>query len=55
MNEETNDNSEITIHICGIQCEHQWDGPEFEEDGWVSVSCSKCGELAINVSMREGP
>lgn len=46
----------ITAITCGPQCadgkeEHQWDGPVVELERGASVSCSKCGKLAIEVSM----
>jgi hypothetical protein len=44
---------EITVFVCGKKCEHVWDGPMVEFDGGESVTCSKCGEWAINVSMME--
>ena len=50
----------ITLHICGSKkCKHVWDGPEvsFKTDGGGSggtVTCSKCGEWAINHSMMAG-
>lgn len=51
----------ITVFVCGgKRCEHAWDGPQVEltqeEHGMNggTRSCSKCGELAINVSMMEG-
>ncbi len=48
--------SEITVHVCGVKCEHVWDGPEVEfmDGGGRSATCSKCGAWAINVSMMEG-
>jgi len=47
---------EITIHVCGKKCDHVFDGPlvEFDEGYGVSTTCSKCGELAVNVCMWEG-
>ena len=45
----------ITIWTCGPGCrnngEHQWDGPVVKIDRGASSSCSKCGKLAIEVSM----
>jgi hypothetical protein len=46
----------ITAITCGPQCadgteEHQWDGPTVVIDHGGSVSCSKCGRLAIDVSL----
>lgn len=51
----------ITVAICGPgnqickcncpdSCEHVWDGPgvEFDEGRGGSVSCSRCGMLAID-------
>lgn len=41
---------EITVYVCGpSKCEHQWDGPmvELPNINAESVSCSKCGALAI--------
>jgi hypothetical protein len=49
--------SEITVHVCGVNCEHVWDGQvvEFEDGCGETASCSKCGELAINWAMRNLP
>lgn len=46
----------ITVHVCGVKCEHVWDGPqqEFDEGAGMTATCSKCGAWAINVSMMEG-
>jgi hypothetical protein len=49
-----------TTFTCGPQCidgkeEHQWDGPIVEFDNGSTASCSKCGELAIDVSLWELP
>ncbi len=45
----------ITAITCGPQCvdgkEHIWDGPEVKLENGGSSSCSKCGKLAIDVSM----
>lgn len=51
------DGREVTVHVCGVKCEHVWDGPMVEFDGGrgVTTTCSKCGEWAINVSLMEGP
>ncbi len=48
---------EITVHICNRKCEHDWSGPMYEsEDGLMSSrQCAKCGRLAIDVDMWEGP
>lgn len=42
---------------CGGPCEHDWDGVPYESeaDGMWSATCSKCGELAYNHSMRVLP
>jgi len=41
---------------CGDrQCDHDDDGPIVDLDGQgKSASCSKCGELAINISLMRG-
>jgi len=47
----------ITVFVCGKKtCEHEWHGPIYEsEDGLTcSATCSKCGEIAFNMSMWEG-
>lgn len=36
-------------------CQHQWDGPDYIEEGMVSVTCSRCGAPAIYHDMRVGP
>ena len=50
---------QFTVFNCGPQCkdggEHEWDGPLVELERGASVSCSKCGRLAIDVSLWEGP
>lgn len=50
---------EVTIHVCGPQCvdggEHKWDGPVVRLENGGSSSCSKCGKLAIDVSLWELP
>ncbi len=45
---------EVTVHICGVKCDHDWNGPWAVLDNAQSATCSKCGALAINVSMMEG-
>lgn len=47
---------EITVHVCGVKCDHIWDGPiqEFDEGRGMTATCSKCGALAVDVSMWEG-
>lgn len=51
---------QLTAFICGPQCadgkeDHSWDGPEVRLENGASVSCSKCGRLAIDVSLWELP
>lgn len=36
-------------------CQHIWDGPDFEDDNTVSVTCSRCGAPAIFHDMRCAP
>jgi hypothetical protein len=49
----------ITLFVCGLSCEHVFDGPIqplIDEDGehrGATATCSKCGALAINVSLME--
>jgi hypothetical protein len=49
----------ITAFVCGPQCkdggEHDWSGPTIELERGASVSCAKCGALAIDVSLWELP
>lgn len=33
------------------KCEHEWNGKEVEIEGGMSVTCRKCGMLAINHSI----
>lgn len=45
-----------TIFACGPQCidgkdEHSWDGPTVKLDNGGTASCSKCGKLAIDISL----
>lgn len=59
MEEHAEKKPEITAITCGPQCkgggEHQWDGPVVKLENGGSSSCSKCGALAIDVSLWEGP
>ncbi len=41
----------ITMHITP-KCEHDWTGPEVKIEHGSSVSCAKCGMLAIDDAMR---
>ena len=38
-------------------CQHVWDGPEYvsEDEGLVSVTCSRCEAVAAYHDMRCGP
>lgn len=38
-------------------CQHEWDGPQVEINGGqgMSVTCSRCGEIAMYHDMRCGP
>jgi hypothetical protein len=46
----------LTLSMCGPRdCEHKWDGPEVLFENGGSVSCSKCGMLAIDHAIWEGP
>lgn len=59
--------SEVQFHVHGSHgcycdcpdgpCQHDWDGPDWaSEDGCAgSVTCSRCGEIAMNHDMRNGP
>lgn len=49
------DEPEITVFVCGVKCDHVWDGPQADFDNGSTSTCSKCGAWAINVSMMEGP
>ena len=45
-----------TVFTCGPQCvdgkeEHSWDGPTVKLENGGTASCSKCGKLAIEVSL----
>jgi hypothetical protein len=46
---------EITVFVCGVKCEHVWVGPVVELDNGATLTCSKCGAWAIDVSLMEGP
>lgn len=51
---------ELTMHVCGPRCadgttNHQWDGPPVKLENGGTASCSKCGALAIDVSLWELP
>ena len=48
------DRKEVTVHICGVKCDHVWDGPEISFDGGESLTCSKCGLPAIDVACMDG-
>ena len=50
----------VEIWSCPPACEHQWDGAGVTESyegggGFSSAQCSKCGVLAIDASMWDGP
>lgn len=47
----------ITVHVCGVRCDHVWDGPivEFNDGCSMTSTCSKCGAWAINISVMELP
>ena len=50
----------VTVFTCGPQCSdgtenHQWDGPTVQLENGGTASCSKCGKLAIDVSLWELP
>ena len=38
-------------------CQHTWDGPDYEDqdEGLVSVTCSRCGAVAAYHDMRCAP
>lgn len=36
-------------------CQHVWDGPEYREECMSSVTCSRCGAVALYHDMRCGP
>jgi len=46
---------EIIVHVCGVKCDHVWNGPMVEFENGATTTCSKCGAWAINVSLMEGP
>ena len=51
---------QVTAFVCGPNvngCEHDSDGPivEIDEGRGASVSCSKCGSLAIHRAVWELP
>lgn len=53
------DEIQATTFVCGPQCvdgkeEHQWDGPTVKLENGGTASCSKCGKLAIDVSLWMG-
>lgn len=47
----------VTAFVCGRGCidakGHKWDGPVIELEHGASVSCSKCGQLAIDADLME--
>jgi len=45
--------NEIYAHVVP-KCDHVWDGKGVEFERGFSVSCSKCGMLAITYSMMSG-
>ncbi len=49
--------TEIIVHVCGVPCDHLWDGPvvEFVNKRGQLVTCSKCGECSINRRIGELP
>ena len=51
-----------TSHVDGCYCacpdgpcQHVWDGPDYEEGGMVSTTCSRCGAVAAYHDMRVLP
>lgn len=36
-------------------CQHIWDGPEYSEDNMSSVTCSRCGAVALYHDLRCAP
>lgn len=44
---------DITVIVCGVKCDHKWDGPVVTFKNGATVSCSKCGALAVDVSLLE--
>ena len=41
------DSGRLTIAVTP-RCEHDWSGPEIKFPNGASVSCAKCGALAID-------
>lgn len=39
----------------GGPCQHIWDGPDFVDDNSTSVTCSRCGAVAMYHDMRVMP
>jgi hypothetical protein len=59
------DQAEVKVHqshstgcYCACPtgpCQHTWDGPDYIDDGLVSVTCSRCGAVAAYHDMRCAP
>lgn len=59
------DPSEMRAHVSGEgpcycacpdgPCQHIWDGPEYRDDNSSSVTCSRCGAVALDHDMRCAP
>lgn len=55
----------LHVHVSGAggcycacpdgPCQHKWDGPDYADDGMVSVTCSRCSTPAIYHDMRCAP
>jgi hypothetical protein len=39
----------------GGPCEHVWDGPQYQDNGIFSTTCSRCSMTAISHDMRVAP
>lgn len=47
-----------TICYCACPegpCQHIWDGPDVEDTHFITSTCSRCGEWAMNHDLRHAP
>jgi len=59
------DQTKVGVHVPGAgdcycacpdgPCQHLWNGPDYIEEGMVSVTCSRCKTPAIYHDMRCAP
>lgn len=55
MRVASTEGDDLTLHICGVKCDHEWtEREQLVDDGWVygeSLRCAKCKALAVDQDM----